>query len=178
MIPPQCPAGPAFKRRRHRYAQPIAKPEASQSHREDRDGAKREHISGRCSTEESGQAIIEMALALPMLLLLLCGIYSLSIVLFGLCNVTLASRMAARYASVHSNISLVPATTASVSGVVTPYLLGARASATPVNVVYSPNDSIGSTVQVQVTATYPVVMPFTRYSSFTIASTAERTITR
>jgi hypothetical protein len=42
----------------------------------------------------------------------------------------------------------------------------------------SPFNTIGGTVVVSVTATYSVVMPFTNYTTFTVASSAQRTISR
>lgn len=127
---------------------------------------------------EEGQTLIEMAVALPVFCMMLFGIFGFAIVLFGWCNITYASRAAARYASLHSGTSLVPATTATVSAVVTPYLVAVAAGGSSTTVTYTPGNTIGATVKVSVSAKYNVVMPFTSYNSFTMTSAAQRTITR
>jgi len=127
---------------------------------------------------DEGQTLIEMAVTLPVFMMLLCGIASFAIVLFGWCNITYGARAAARYASIHSNTSLVPATTATVTAVVTPFLYAVATGGATTTVTYLPANTIGAKVSVNVQAKYGVTMPFTTYTSFTVASTAQRTITR
>jgi Flp pilus assembly protein TadG len=137
---------------------------------------------------ESGQALIEMAVALPAFFLLLFGIFAFSFVLFGWCDVTFDTRGAVRYASIHSNTALVPATPTTVAAAVAQVLFanqstttvtysGSNPASAPVG-GSSPFNTIGGTVVVSVTATYSVVMPFTNYTTFTVASSAQRTISR
>ena len=137
---------------------------------------------------ESGQALIEMAVALPTFFLLLFGIFEFSFVLFGWCNVTSDTRSAVRYASIHSNTALVPATPTTVTAAVAQVLFANGSTTTvtypssnPTSTTVggsSPLNTIGGTVIVSVTATYSVIMPFTNYTSFTVASSAQRTISR
>jgi Flp pilus assembly protein TadG len=141
--------------------------------------------------EEQGQSLIEAAFAVPVFCLLLFGIFSFAFVLFGWCNITFGSRSAVRYASIHSNTALVPATSTSVTTYVTPFLYAvptnssttvvsypaSNPSSTPVNGSSALN-TIGGTVTVSVTATYSVTMPFTSFKTFTVASSAKRTISR
>ena len=128
--------------------------------------------------KEDGSELIEVAVALPVLLLLLFGIISFGIVMFGWCNITLGSRAAARYASVHSGASLRPATTASVTAVVTPFLVAVQPNGAMTTVTYSLGNMVGSTVTVTVNATYATLIPFTSWQVFAVSSTAQRTITR
>ncbi len=128
--------------------------------------------------EDQGSQLVETALMMVVLLMLLFGIFSFAIVLFGWCNITYASRAAARYASLHSTLSLNPADDASVSAVVAPFLIAVEPSGATTQVTYSPANTIGSTVAVTVTATYSMPVPFTSLTALTVSSTAQRTITR
>lgn len=130
--------------------------------------------------EEVGSELVEFALVMPAFVMLLFGIAAFGIVTFGLCNITFATRAAARYASVHSSTSLVPATVASVTAVMTPFLVAVPSGGATTTVTYSPTNSntIGSTVTVRVDAKYAAGIPFTSFRTFTVSSSAQRTITR
>jgi Flp pilus assembly protein TadG len=128
--------------------------------------------------EDDGTELIEAAVVMPVYLLLLFGTIAFGLVMFGWCNITFASRAAVRYASTHSNASLVPATPDTVTAVAAPFLLASVANGTSTMVTYGPSNVVGGTVTVTVTAQYSVVMPFTSYTLFTVSSTAKRTITR
>jgi Flp pilus assembly protein TadG len=137
---------------------------------------------------ECGQALIEMAVALPTFFLLLFGIFAFSFALFGWCDITSDTRGAVRYASIHSNTALVPATPTTVADAVAQVLFANGSTTTvtypntnPTSTAVggsSPLNTIGGTVIVSVTATYNVTMPFSNYTSFTVASSAQRTISR
>ncbi len=127
---------------------------------------------------ELGATAIETALVLPTFFLLLFGIFNFAIVLFGYCNATYASRAAARYASLHSSTSLAPSTTASVQSVVTPFVLATQAGATTVTTVWTPSNTVGSTVTVSVTIAYTLGIPFSTLRNVSVGSSMQRTITR
>jgi Flp pilus assembly protein TadG len=127
---------------------------------------------------EEGSTVLETALVLPPFFLLLFGLFSFSIVLFGYCNATFSSRAAARYASLHSSTSLSPCTTATVTAVVTPYLAvtpGATATVTP---AWPSGNTIGNTVTVTVKLVYSLGIPFSTLKTVTVQSVAQRTIMR
>jgi Flp pilus assembly protein TadG len=130
-------------------------------------------LAGQC-----GSTALETALVLPTFFLLVFGLFYFSIVLFGFCNATFASRAAARYACLHSSTSLAPATTASVQAVASPYLPGAPLATTTVLPTWSPSNTVGGTVTVSITLVYSVGIPFTTLRSITVGSTAQRTILR
>ena len=53
--------------------------------------------------KEKGQALVEMALILPVLLLLLCGIIDFGWISYNKLSVSYVSREGARYAAVHAS---------------------------------------------------------------------------
>lgn len=130
--------------------------------------------------EELGSELVEFALVLPVFVMVIFGIIAFAVVTFGFCNITFATRSAARYASVHSDTSLNPATVTSVAAVVTPYLVAVPSGGAKTSVTYSPVNSnlIGSTVTVRVDAMYIVAIPYTSLRVFNLSSSAQRTITR
>jgi Flp pilus assembly protein TadG len=127
---------------------------------------------------DSGQAMVEMAVVLPILFLLLFGTFEFSIVLFGYGNAAYASRVGARYASLHSSTSLAPSSSSVISSLVQPYLWAAPSGAATVATKWSPSNTIGSTVSVSVKIVYPIGMPLIALSQITVGSTAQRTILR
>jgi len=118
-----------------------------------------------------------MAVVLPTFLLLLLGFMQFAIVLFDYENATFACETAARYASLHSSTSLSPGTTASVTSIVQTYLW-APANSSTIRVTWSPSNTIGSTVNVSVNATYQISIPFTSLTTAKINTSAQRTIMR
>jgi Flp pilus assembly protein TadG len=68
--------------------------------------------------EQNGQAIIETAVVLPLFFLCVIGIFELAFMMFSYCSANYAARAAARYASIHSNTSLSPASVATITAVV------------------------------------------------------------
>lgn len=127
---------------------------------------------------EHGQALIEMAIVLPVFFLLLFGVFAFSLVFFGRGNAICAANVAARYAALHSSTALVPSTTASIKSCATAYLATAPVSGTTVNITYSAGNTVGGTVTVTVTVRYPTGIPFYGDGSITVAGSALRTITR
>lgn len=135
-------------------------------------------MSARVRVEDEGGTLVETAIVLSTFFLLLFGIFSLSIALFGYDNATYASRAAARYASMHSSTSQTPCNAACVQSYVDQYLYAAPTSGVRVNTSYGSGNSVGSTVTVSVTITYNTLIPFSPLKSLTVGSSAERTISR
>lgn len=133
---------------------------------------------GDLREDELGSTVLETAFVLIPFLLLLFGLFSFSIVLFGYCNATFSSRAAVRYASVHSSTSLAPCTIASVTAVITPYLAVTPGATITVTPAWPSGNTVGSTVTVSVKLVYSMGIPFTTLKTVTVGSTAQRTITR
>ena len=128
--------------------------------------------------DKRGNTLVEVAIILPTLFLFLLGLFSFSIVLFGYCNATYASRAAARYASLHSSTSLAPSDTAAVQYVATQYLWASPSGAVTITPTWSPANTTGSTVTVAVKVVYPVSVPLLTLHQITVSSTAQRTVER
>ena len=126
-----------------------------------------------------GGAILEVALVAPVLMLLVLGAMQFSIVLFGYCTMSFATRNAVRFASLHSSSSLGPATTASVQASVTQWLWTGTKTAPPtVTVSWPSGNYVGYPVKVTSTQTYNVVLPFTAQKQITMSTVASRLIIR
>ena len=122
--------------------------------------------------------MIETALVLPLFFLLLFGIFTYSLILFGRGNSICAANMTARYAALHSSTAVVPSTVATVKSYATSFLIGAPASGATVTPTYSAGNTVGGTVTVTVSVTYPTGIPFHGGGNITITAAAKRTISR
>jgi Flp pilus assembly protein TadG len=85
---------------------------------------------------ERGSGLIEFALVLPVLFLVLFGIFAFSMAMASDLSATYSLRMAARYASVHSLTSVNPASTAYLSNLVNSSLFLPQGSSPTVSVSY------------------------------------------
>ena len=128
---------------------------------------------------EDGGAVLEVAVVMPVLLLMLVGLMQFGVVLFGYCSASFAARNAVRFASLHSSTSLQPATTASVQASINPYLwMGKQIGAPTVTPTWPSGNTIGYPVNVSVSVTYSVVLPFTVQKQVTLTAVASRSIVR
>lgn len=124
---------------------------------------------------ESGSTIVEFALVLPVALLLLFGMVQCSIALFDFCSATFACRVAARYASLHSASSVVPATAGSIESTARKFLWGTPGTVS-VSSSWAPSNVVGGMVTVTIREDLPLSIPFSSISSFTVGSTTQRVI--
>jgi len=90
----------------------------------------------RIFRERDGQAVLEMALVMPLFILVTFGTFECGMALMNYVNACYAIRVGARYASVHSSSSLSPATTAQIQAMVTSNMYMANVSSTTVIVSY------------------------------------------
>ncbi len=129
---------------------------------------------------EGGNALIEMAVSLPVFFMFAFGLINFALVMFGVCNITYASRYATRFACLHSASSYVPATTQTISSLVPPYVFRYPSNTYSTTVSYSGSGGsgnvVGNTVTVQVNVTYNISLPFYSYNGLNISSTASGTI--
>jgi Flp pilus assembly protein TadG len=132
-------------------------------------------LCARLCTEESGNEALEMAMVLPIYLMTVFTIISFLLVLFGYASATLGSKMGVRYAVVHSSTSLVPCTQPIVTSTVLGYVIAPLASSVTVNPVWSPGNTIGSTVTVSVTLNY-TSMPYGFLNNFAPVAAAKGVI--
>ncbi len=126
--------------------------------------------------DENGSTLIEFALVIPIFLLVLFGAFYSFMGLFFYCNASYASRVGARYASLHSATAPVVATSSSVQTAITPLLWTGALTTPTVNTVWQPSNSIGGTVTVTVTMSLPLPIPFTSIQSIPVSSAAQRAI--
>jgi Flp pilus assembly protein TadG len=136
------------------------------------------------SSQQHGSGLVETAVALPIFFVLLFGAAQYAIVLLTYCNATYACRLAARYASMHSSASLAPDTVAQVKGLVTSRLFVGSAITPTVSVNYltmtlsSGSNIVGDVVEVSVSWTQTLKVPFMSPSTFSIGTQDYRVITR
>jgi len=116
--------------------------------------------------------MVEGALVLALFILIVYGFVQIAFVLFGYNNLTYASRVAIRYAVMHGSTATYTCTATDIQNMITPLLWGAPSSGATVTTNWSPNNSPGSTVSINVTVKYNSVIPFTTLHSFTIGATA------
>jgi Flp pilus assembly protein TadG len=138
----------------------------------------------RAAPEQHGSGLIETAVVMPLFVLIVFGAVQYSIVLLTYCNATYACRLASRYASMHSNSSLAPDTVSQIQGLVTSRLFIGTAITPTVSVnYYTPSltagsNVVGNMVEVAVTWSQTVKLPFMDSSSFSISTQNYKVITR
>ena len=120
--------------------------------------------------------MIEMALVLPVYILLVHGMIQLCFVLFGYCNATYAIRVAARYAALHGTGSTYACTSTDLQNITKKYLWGARLSNVTITNTWSPDNNPGSTVTIKISIVYPTAIPFSSLSQITVGTAVKTTI--
>ena len=132
---------------------------------------------------DDGATLVEIAVTLPIFFLLVFGLINFALVMFGFCNISYASRAAARYACLHSATSspdttVAQATTTANTATTISTLVGRFIYAYPSNtysssLTYSGSgNQVGNTATVTVTITYNLSMPLFTYNGLTLKSTA------
>ena len=135
---------------------------------------------------EEGSSLVEMALSYSVLFILLFCVMETCLAFYSQHMISEAARGGARYAMVHGS-SCTTSTGSSctlgsaqintfVTGLVWPNIAGGTMSA---NTTYpNGNENVGSEVQVQVTYTFKVTMPFVPKDTITLTSTSKVPILR
>jgi len=139
----------------------------------------------RRTPADSGSAIVEMAVALPLFLLVVFGVFEYALVLFTYCNATFACRHSARYAAMHSTASIAPATVSQLQ-TMTKSLLFLSSNLSPtVSVSYlNPNNgnastnTVGNVVEIGVSWSQTVKIPFGSSQSVNVATQGIQVVTR
>jgi Flp pilus assembly protein TadG len=132
---------------------------------------------------EQGGSLIELAVTLPVLFGLIFCFMETCMLLYTYEMISISARQGARYAMVRG--ASCPSTTnptceatpaqvrAYVSGLGWPNIGGGTVTPT---VSYDGNESVGSHVQVTVSYTFQVILPFVPSKSIAMSSTAKTTI--
>ncbi|MFZ1085210.1 MAG: TadE family protein [Terracidiphilus sp.] len=81
--------------------------------------------------DDEGSTLMEMAFMLPLFLMLVIGTIQASILLYNYCDAVYSVRVAARYASLHSETSGDPACQTTINSIVTGNLRLAGSGGTP-----------------------------------------------
>ena len=132
-------------------------------------------LGALCRGEE-GTYTVEVALMMPVFVVLLFGFISASLLLFVYCETTYAAQAAVRYASLRSTFSTA-STASGVQSLVSNLMIPAGGgSLQPPTVSYAASNAIGTGVSVTVQVKYPVSLPFIPLSSITLSSTAQSLI--
>ncbi len=116
--------------------------------------------------DNSGSVLVETALVLPFYFLIVFGLISFAMIFFGYCSATYAAKAAVRYAAVHSEATLSPCTSSTIQTMVTANLWAVPTGGVTITSQWSPSNSIGSVVSVQIKLNYGSNMPFVNLTNF------------
>ncbi len=127
---------------------------------------------------EQGGSLIEIAIVLPVFILLLFGFFAFSMILCGYGSATYGARAGSRFASVGSASSLNPCNASAVQTLVNSYLYTPAATTVVVATTWTPDNSVGSTVNVSIQITYSLALPFLGPTQVSVGSTSRRSVVR
>ena len=125
---------------------------------------------GLCAHRERGQALVETAITLPLLLLLLMGIMEFGWYFYNQMSVENGSREGARYAVVNSGSSTL---SADVTDLVEGIVVGPGEMIVSVSLV---SDKITVTVTKDVATLTPIAALFTTGNTFELSSSTQMKI--
>jgi len=123
--------------------------------------------------DEQGSNLIEAALVLLLYFTLIVAMMNVGIVLFAYANTVYASRVAVRYAAVHSSASKSPCTANDIQNIIAPYLWGAPTGGVTITSNWSPSNAVGNTFSVTVALTFKMPLPFTNSANLQTSTTAQ-----
>jgi Flp pilus assembly protein TadG len=130
----------------------------------------------RLLEEEDGSEAVEVAVCLPILLLMSFGVIQLMLFLACFVGATYGGRAAVRYAATHGAASIAPCTSTTLGNIVKAYAIGIPAAGVVTTSTWSPDNTVGSTVSVQVALTYSTGIPAAGLGTVTTVMTAKGTI--
>jgi Flp pilus assembly protein TadG len=122
---------------------------------------------------ERGIAVVELALLLPIFLLLVMGSVDFGRAFWTKNTLANVAREATRYASVRSLRSQDPATLAKIKGVIIGQAGPLDPSKLTVTAVWSPTNNPGAVVRVDVTYPFEPVLPLLFIESIGMASSSQ-----
>ena len=127
---------------------------------------------------QRGSNLVETALCLTVFLMILFGIIDFSRAIFAYNFVSHAARQGARYAVVRGQSSGHAASAGDVQDYVRQQAVTLNSSSVTVNTTWSPDNSAGSTVQVQVQYSFSPVLPYIPGGPYSLSSTSRMRISQ
>jgi Flp pilus assembly protein TadG len=122
--------------------------------------------------------MIEFSIIAVSALMLIFGMMNCAIAVYDYNLVSFAAREATRYAAVHGSSSASAASTTDISNFVIAQSKGLNGTKLTVSTSWSPDNSPGSTVRVQVSYPFTVTIPFMNRNSLIFSSTSQLVITQ
>jgi Flp pilus assembly protein TadG len=113
-----------------------------------------------------GSTLIELAVCLPVAMMMTLGFIYFSLLVLGMCSNAFAARAATRYATLHSSTSSNPTTQAALNAIVARYAISYPTNTTIVSYSYGTlGNTIGQPVTVIVIVIYSMSIFGTTYNS-------------
>jgi Flp pilus assembly protein TadG len=125
-----------------------------------------------------GQAFVEFAIAIPLLMLISVAIMNFAMAISAYNFVCYGARDATRYAAVRGATSPSPASSSDVSAFVTSEAAGLNANQLTVTTTWTPDDQPNSTVAVKVKYSFQFLVPFVQLSPVNLSSTSKLVISQ
>ena len=125
---------------------------------------------------QKGNVVAEVGLALPVLLFMMLGLVDIGRGLACKAALGSAARAGSRYASVRSTTSTDPANISKIATYVRDRIEGMDPAAVTVSAAWSPNNTRGARVQVNVTYNFEPIIPFIPITSVALSSSSESII--
>lgn len=126
--------------------------------------------------KEHGGAVVELAIAFPLVVLLVFGIVDAARAMLTYHTLTHASEAAVRFAAVRSRTSQSPATEGSIKARVLQSATGLEPGKVSVNTDWTPGNIRGAMVRIRVTYPFSPVTPFVPWDTITLLGSAESRI--
>jgi Flp pilus assembly protein TadG len=135
-------------------------------------------MPGCRSRSQRGAALVEFALIAPLFFLIVFGLVEFAIVFAGYCSAAYASQKGVRYAIVHGvdASGRVATDNTAIKALMSSYLWAAQCSGTNITITWNPDDSIGSSVSVNVSLTYTIGIPYFGSNQIQVGSTSTGTV--
>jgi Flp pilus assembly protein TadG len=134
--------------------------------------------TGDRRSKQGGSTLVEFALVVPLFFLIVFGLVEFGIIFAGYCSAAYASQLAVRYAIVHGVNSSNPVSvdSAAMKTLVVPFLWAAQTNSSTITINWNPDDSVGSTVTVNISLTYSTGIPYSSLKTVKVGATAQGTV--
>jgi len=125
---------------------------------------------------QKGAATLEMAIVLLLVVMLTVGVLDFALGVRAYNSIAYAAREGARYASVHSRQSRDPATADKIAARVLSQLVLVNESTVQVSAVWTPTNTRGSTVRVDVSYPYQTMTRLLPFRTLNLTSSSQTII--